>query len=143
MNKNVIQFGFLVMAIVAGLLFCATPGQASSVNIGFETGDLTNWTGRSGGTASIVNNFNGWTAQEGSYFLTIPGGGFGSGTGFVWLNNERNSEPSWSFNEQFLNQFLLRYLQIFCNIMQNVIQRAYLYRLMIWYSNFMFNLSVC
>jgi hypothetical protein len=52
-------------------------------------------------------------------------------------------EPSLSFIEQFLNQFLLRYLQIFCNIMQNVIQRAYLYRLMIWYGNFMLNLSVC
>jgi hypothetical protein len=44
MNKKFALSCFLVMVMIVGLLFCATPGQAAPVNIGFETGDISGWT---------------------------------------------------------------------------------------------------
>jgi len=68
------------MAIMVGLLFCATPGQAAVVNQswGFENGDLTHWTVAEG-SASIITRPSP-DPTYGQYYLQLSSGPSSYGT---------------------------------------------------------------
>jgi hypothetical protein len=63
---------FIVVSMLV-LTFGIGVADANIINGGFETGNLSGWQSSipSGGSASVVSNFDGYSPVEGSYFLNI------------------------------------------------------------------------
>jgi len=82
MSKKSALTGLFVLALIIGLVFCATPGQASLVNGGFETGDLSGWTKNADGGLEVITwpgegPWHGLNAPDGASFLRINATPFG------------------------------------------------------------------
>jgi len=73
MSKKSALSSLFVLALIIGLVFIASPGQASLVNGGFETGSISGWNLGyilPGGSAGAVE-WNPHNTTWGSYFLQL------------------------------------------------------------------------